>query len=739
MKIKKYIYSAGLFASAVVMLSSCSAESPFNMEQEGRVRLNVNINSKITRAISDSEIAKLQENCVVYISDEKGLIHKWQGLDNVPDQIFLKYGSYVTEAWAGDSVTVSLDKRFYKGMKSFNVNPSESPTTQVALTCKLANVVSSVDINTINWNLLDEINVVFANSRGSYTLTHDELAEKVYFMMPYNDSDLKYTVTLKDKNGNEAAKSGVITGVLPGHEYRLSFTVGEGDSIGGLSNIEIVVNEYEEVYEDELVIFGAPVFGWENGTMAVGDQIVGTPGSFIDSSLRIAAYGEFYSVSITPKDDKSKQAMGGHDEIELVDMSDNQATQLKNLGIDVTLNKKEDVTKMTINFTRQWLDGLAPSENEYCYYVTATDKRNGYAGKTNTAKVRIANTVEAIEYESITIDPNFAENDFTAVGTYSVKIPVTVNNDLESPMIQYRKQGTEAWTSVPIILSRANVTSTEVFIDGLTPSTTYEFRSVGGKVSDSGEYEFETTIATFKTEGKFDLPNASMEEWSNLVSNSKVRLPSAGGATSFWDTGNHGSATLSVTLTQESKDMVSSGEYSARLRSQMVALLGMGKFAAGNLFVGRYAGTEGTDGVIEFGRPYDGSHPKALKVMANYRPAKVEKSVSGQDYLKVGDTDYGQIYVALTTSTVTVKTADKSTLFNKDAKNVIAYGEVTWHENFGADNKLEEVLVNLEYNEKAVDTKPTHIIIVCSASKYGDYFVGGEGSLLYLDDFELIY
>ena len=185
--------------------------------------------------------------------------------------------------------------------------------------------------------------------------------------------------------------------------------------------------------------------------------------------------------------------------------------------------------------------------------------------------------------------------------------------------------------------------------------------------------------------------------------------------------------------------MVSSGEYSARLRSQMVALLGMGKFAAGNLFVGRYAGTEGTDGVIEFGRPYDGSHPKALKIMANYRPAKVEKSVSGQDYLKVGDTDYGQIYVALTTSTVTVKTADKSTLFNKDAKNVIAYGEVTWHENFGADNKLEEVLVNLEYNEKAVDTKPTHIIIVCSASKYGDYFVGGEGSLLYLDDFELIY
>ena len=100
---------------------------------------------------------------------------------------------------------------------------------------------------------------------------------------------------------------------------------------------------------------------------------------------------------------------------------------------------------------------------------------------------------------------------------------------------------------------------------------------------------------------------------------------------------------------------------------------------------------------------------------------------------------YGQIYIALTTSTVIVDTSDRSTLFNPNAKNVIAYGEVTWHENFGADNTLEEVVINFDYNEKVKDTKPTHLIVVCSASKYGDYFVGGEGSLLYLDDFELIY
>lgn len=32
-----------------------------------------------------------------------------------------------------------------------------------------------------------------------------------------------------------------------------------------------------------------------------------------------------------------------------------------------------------------------------------------------------------------------------------------------------------------------------------------------------------------------------------------------------------------------------------------------------------------------------------------------------------------------------------------------------------------------------------YIIIVASSSKYGDYFTGGDGSIMYLDDLELVY
>ena len=45
----------------------------------------------------------------------------------------------------------------------------------------------------------------------------------------------------------------------------------------------------------------------------------------------------------------------------------------------------------------------------------------------------------------------------------------------------------------------------------------------------------------------------------------------------------------------------------------------------------------------------------------------------------------------------------------------------------------------ITYSESGKTRKPTHIVIVCSASIYGDYLTGGENSMLWLDDLELNY
>ena len=70
----------------------------------------------------------------------------------------------------------------------------------------------------------------------------------------------------------------------------------------------------------------------------------------------------------------------------------------------------------------------------------------------------------------------------------------------------------------------------------------------------------------------------------------------------------------------------------------------------------------------------------------------------------------------------------------------IAYGEKTFDEAYKDGENLVELTINLDYdNYGGNKRKPTSIIIVASASKYGDYFAGSTGSKMWLDDMELIY
>ena len=65
---------------------------------------------------------------------------------------------------------------------------------------------------------------------------------------------------------------------------------------------------------------------------------------------------------------------------------------------------------------------------------------------------------------------------------------------------------------------------------------------------------------------------------------------------------------------------------------------------------------------------------------------------------------------------------------------MIAYGEKPLPSSI---NEWTEFEIELEY--RATNRIPTHIIIVCSASRYGDYFTGSTSSVLWLDDFDLKY
>lgn len=257
------------------------------------------------------------------------------------------------------------------------------------------------------------------------------------------------------------------------------------------------------------------------------------------------------------------------------------------------------------------------------------------------------------------------------------------------------------------------------------------------------------------------LANGSFEEWST---NNDVVYPYLEGAAPYWSTGNLGAKIANATLTDKCDPRPgSSGRYGAYLKSQFANLVGLGKFAAGNLFLGHYVRNEGTNGVLTFGRPF-ALRPTRLRIWAKYHQGIIDKLKSvpvGSD-IKLGDPDNGHIYIALGTwtaaeygrdskgnlvgtddSPICVDTRDVATFFKHDSKDVIAYGEYVFDTDtdkaFPNSHQDGWVMMDIKLDYRVKNIAPTHMMIVCTASRWGDYFTGSTKSEMWVDDFELIY
>lgn len=743
-RINKFLTRSAVALTVAAILPSCAMEAPFADGGEGNLTITTDIKgdvTKHTRAIGADELSALREKCVVYIENSKGVIRKYKGLDNIPESIRLRTGEYVAEAWSGDSVSASFDKKFYRGWEKFEVTEGENSLT---LKCNIANVLVSVDAASLDVNLSD-LKVTFSHSRGLLEFTETNITDgaKGYFMMPNADKDLTYKVEGKKSDGSAFTKEGKIENVQRAHEYCMTISEDERPVTEGGALIRLTIADIP-VIEEDVEIFPAPAVRGDG--FDIDGQVVSVERDFKDTRVYIRGFFGLSSVAMNVSGNFS--GIGSYADI----LSGDAISELSAKGVVVERRESKDaaidgadvkVDELYVTFTKAFLDALPASEQEYKVTFSAVDGQH----KEGSATLRIANDNAAVEnIVPVEVGPTPAE-DLTAVSAHSAVLTGMVNTkDATNYGIKYRKQGTYDWTpaypasasGAPRRASRAGIGTRAaavpftVRLTGLEPSTPYEY------IVFCDGYDSED-VQSFTTDGIFALQNASFEEWGTYGDN--IIIPSLTGdkTTSFWGSGNEGGATASVVLTNKSTDMVHSGTYSARLETKKVMGL---VIAAGNLFVGEYVRTDGTNGVLSVGRAFNGSHPSKVAVWANYRPGTgctVKSGVPAGTITKDGK-DHGQIYVALTDEPIEIRTNPKDQkLFDPNDTHVLAYGQVTWTDNFGPDGALQQLEIPFTYNERAKTKRPTHLVIVASASKYGDYFSGSAGSVMYLDDFELIY
>lgn len=310
---------------------------------------------------------------------------------------------------------------------------------------------------------------------------------------------------------------------------------------------------------------------------------------------------------------------------------------------------------------------------------------------------------------------------------YAEVIAAFGGGDNPVPVFEYKQADAQEWIVIPeenITVDGINISAT---IYGLEMSTDYLVRIIAND-EILPEVAFRTGVST-------QLYNSSFDEWWQ---DDKVWYPYAKGASpSVWDSANPGAAKFIGSSTYPTDDIVNADVQDGKVRkaAEMVSRNAAVAFAAGNLYVGKFGRVQGIGAILDWGTEFT-EKPMALKGYYKYSPMTITHAKEPYLDLIGKATDRCQILVFLTDWDVpfTVNTTAGVFVDFENDEHIIAFGKLESDETV---TDFREFQIDLEYRDKT--RTPKYIVISCCASYLGDYFTGGEGSKLVVDEFELVY
>lgn len=739
----KKLYIA--FVGMACLCLACSRDDRALLDGEGTLRLRAQVNDEvqiISRAGAPegetSPEEELKKNCRVRIYKGEKLIYKHAGWDATLQEpgLSLSSGAYRVRIISGDSVDASFDKKYYEGNESFEIRQAQ--TTPVEVVCNVMNTLAKVVFDASLEPYLEkgEVSVAVDVDGGSLTYPYQKEAAEAktgYYSLPQGKEYLICTFTGVAKNGRKFTQTDRIEPAKKSTLYTLTYKISDLETPApptdeGGAFIDLKVDETPLAKkEEEILIYQRPQFRAVNQS----EEVDMKQPWFLELNSQIQPEVKIYTSTPLAEASVTSEVFTklGLASAELNLMNEATRVELQEKGIMVTSQEK----LLTMNWGNS-LNDLLKEEGEHhiIYKATDTAVEGNAAARTNTIDWTISVSNANIRAVNIPYPYQIWADRVTL---YAEVIEGRTPAPDAQLSFRYRKKEDSNWIdNIQAKLGEDQKTITSDEIKGLTPGTTYEYQVLeGDKVSNQ--------TCEFTTEAALQLPNSGFENWSGAT----PMLIHGSGEEMFWDSGNHGSSSFSlaaVDLTTKASDFKVEGNYSAKLESKKVVV----KFAAGNLFVGSYLKTDGTDGILGWGRPWK-SRPLALRGYVRYMPkaCENEKFPDGMDrgiiYVAIGDWT-GAEYDKNWPIVIQTKKPDTE-LFNPEkgsytGDGIIAYGEkILQGEVKGADGGMIEFTIPLDY--RSYERMPKSIIVVASASQYGDYFIGGIGSTMWLDDLELIY
>ncbi len=660
-----------LGAAVAVLLGACTDTPEENRSGEGVVSFAVGFDGSLLTRAEAPEINSIE------VANSKGVIRSWSSLDEIPAELVLTSGTYTISVDAGTAERAGWNGPHYSGVKEFTVSAGSSE--QVEVVCTIDNSLVGVNFTeSVTSQLTDYSVKVAVDGANSISFAADNADAIGYLTPAVGDTDFEWSFSATDAEGKSIKGSGTVRGLKPRTEYTLNISYNRKPL--GEAVISIRVVDSSETIEDVFDIYGRVEL--KALDFEVGEVQQARPEPF---TLRATAPNKITSIA-------ARSEIYGEEPVELVGWS---------AGGGVTVTKVSDM-EYTIALDSVFVASLPGGLSTI--NLTVKDEK----GNTAATAVRFLKAgMNAVNHNAV----------------WATRAPLTAEMPQLDGVVKFGyRAGEGEWNYAEAAYSDG---AYRAEISGLNPETTYTAQLFIDGVSSGDAVQFTTDVAP-------QISNGGFENWHK---SGKIWYPYAEGE-AFWDSGNKGATTLgdkwNLTTSSEDPRPGSSGKLCARMQSAFPSLAGMGKFAAGNIYTGRFAELDGMNGVVDFGQPFIG-RPTALHGWFKCNVGQIDKTGSGAPV--TSGPDRYQIMICLTTGAHSVNTADKSTFFDcKTHSKVVAWGEI-----LGTESVPDWTEFTLPLNYVKPDVRPTHIIIVATASSYGDYFTGSTSSWMCVDDFELIY
>lgn len=326
----------------------------------------------------------------------------------------------------------------------------------------------------------------------------------------------------------------------------------------------------------------------------------------------------------------------------------------------------------------------------------------------------------------------------------------------ENLTFEYTVQGQDAWQRVSSERVKIEGKQVTTQLTGLIPETTYEYRLVGDGVRSSDS-------RTFTTDVRIDLPNLDFEggEYGRFdgANIDGCFSPNAQGQPRFWATGNPGGMYEMAGMGLKKNVTLPATGVEARTGTalKMTAyyinqgvpnILMVQSLASGTVFSGTFGpitsapmNSDAQRALVHYGQPYT-ARPYALRGWYKYIPQTINTDIDGKYPELMGATDQCKIYVSL-------EKWGEGVTSRPSKPTVIGYGQllsgVTPIDTPKAQANNGYVPFEFKITYTDPTQKPDHIVMCATCCYLSDDFCGaGEkdgnpGSLLYIDDFELIW